>query len=179
MDPEIIINVISRFLHVGTAIVLVGGSIYVRCVLIPAAAELPETEHQALRGRLMARWKKIVMAGIALLLISGFYNYLQVTAPAHKGQGIYHMLMGIKILIALAVFFLASVLTGRSPKFESLRQKPARWLTLLILLAAIVVGLGSVLKVAVPPKTAAPAAVEPAAVEPAAGSAEAAAPASK
>ena len=157
MDPATIVNVISRFLHIGTAIVLLGGSIYVRYVLMPAAAELPDAEHQALRGRLKARWKKVVMAGITLLLITGFFNYLQVTAPAHKGQGIYHMLMGIKILIALAVFFLASVLTGRSPKFEPMRQQPARWLTLLILLAAIVVGLGSVLKVAVPPAAPAPA----------------------
>ena len=61
------------------------------------------------------------------------------------------MLMGIKILVALGVFFLASVLTGRAAKFEAMRRSPVQWLTLLIVLAAVAVGIGSVLKVAVPP----------------------------
>ncbi|MCA9055529.1 MAG: hypothetical protein KDA75_16925 [Planctomycetaceae bacterium] len=146
----IVLDVAFRLIHVVTAIVLLGGSIYLRFVLIPSAAELPDAEHDALRGRLRARWKKVVMIGILLLLVSGFYNYLQVAAPAHKGQGKYHMLMGIKILLAMGVFFLASVLTGRSAKFEAMRRSPAKWLTLLIALALMVVGLGSVLKVAVP-----------------------------
>jgi uncharacterized membrane protein len=136
--------------HVLTAIVLLGGAVYLRCVLMPAAAELPAAEHDALRTRTRAKWKKIVMVGILLLLVSGFYNYLQVQAPAHKGQGVYHMLMGIKILLALGVFFLASVLTGRSAKFEPLRRDPGRWLTLLILLAGSVVAIASTLKVALP-----------------------------
>ena len=147
----IVLDVAFRLIHVVTAIVLLGGSIYLRFVLMPSAAELPDDVHDALRGRLRARWKKVVMIGILLLLVSGFYNYLQVTAPAHTGQGKYHMLMGIKIVLALGVFFLASVLTGRAAKFDAMRRNPAKWVTILIVLALIVVGLGSVLKVAVPP----------------------------
>ena len=146
----IVVDVAFRLIHVVTAIVLLGGSIYVRFVLMPSASELPDSEHDALRGRLMARWKKVVMTGILLLLVSGFYNYLQVAAPAHTGQGVYHMLMGIKILLALGVFFLASVLTGRAAKFDGMRRNASRWLGILIVLAVIVVGIGSVLKVAVP-----------------------------
>jgi uncharacterized membrane protein len=151
MDPLLIVNILSRWVHVMTAIVLLGGAIYVRWVLMPAAAELPPEEHDALRARLKQRWKKIVMLGITLLLVTGFYNFI-VAIPAHKGQAVYHALMGIKILLAFAVFFIASVLVGRSAKFEPWRQNPKKWLGLLILLAAIVVGLGSVLKVSVSAK---------------------------
>lgn len=150
-DAATLFNVLMRLVHVLTAVVLMGGTAYVRFVLLPAAADLPEAEHQALRERLLTRWRSIVWRGILLLLITGFYNYLEVTAPAHRGQGVYHMLMGIKILLALGVFFLASVLTGRSPRFERLRQEARCWLTVLLVLAGIVVGIGSLLKVAVLP----------------------------
>jgi uncharacterized membrane protein len=142
--------VVSRWLHVGTAIVVLGGSVFMRFVLMPAAASLPEAEHEALRGRIMSRWRKIVMAGIALFLLSGFFNYLVVAVPGHKGQGLYHGLMGVKILLSLAVFFLASALTGRSKGLEGIRQNARFWLTVTIVLAAIVVVIGGYLKVAMP-----------------------------
>ncbi|MEZ6058249.1 MAG: hypothetical protein R3C01_16240 [Planctomycetaceae bacterium] len=156
MEPMEIVNLLSRWIHVGTAIVLMGGAVFMRFVLLPAAAELPTAEHDALKGRLKARWKKFVMIGILLLLLSGFYNYLQVAAVEHNAAGDkrYHMFMGIKILLAFGVFFLASVLTGRSAKFEPMRKHPAKALTWLILLAAGVVGLAGLLKVRGIPTTA-------------------------
>jgi len=36
---------------------------------------------------------------VALLLISGLYNYLAVTRVQHAGQPLYHMLFGIKFLL--------------------------------------------------------------------------------
>ena len=151
MDAETILTVLFRWIHVGVAVVLAGGAAFSWLVLVPAAAELPDAEHAALKERVQRRWKRIVMIGILLLLISGFYNYLQVTAPAHQGVGRYHMLMGIKILLAFVVFFLASVMTGRSATFEKMRQQPGKWLSILVILAGVVIALGGVLKVAFPP----------------------------
>ncbi len=162
MDADTLFNILMRVVHVMSAVVLLGGACYVRFVLLPAAAELPEAEHAALRERLLSRWKSIVHRGIGLLLITGFYNYLEVTSPQHRGQGLYHMLMGIKILLALGVFFLASALVGRAAAFEGLRRQPRQWLTILIVLAGVVVGIGSAIKVALPPAAAAPADAAPA-----------------
>jgi uncharacterized membrane protein len=148
MDTETLIAIISRWVHVGTAIVILGGSVFMRFVLMPAAAQLPEDQHQALRERMMSRWRKFIMIGIALFLLSGFYNYIAVAIPAHKGDGRYHMLMGIKILIAFAVFFLASALVGRSKGLEPIRQNSRRWLLINILLASATVAIGGYLKVA-------------------------------
>lgn len=141
------LSVLSRWTHVGTAIVILGGSVFLRFVLSPAASQLPEAEHQALRQNVMARWKRFVHVGIALFLISGFYNYIQAM-PNHKGDGLYHALIGTKILLALVVFTLASGLVGRSALFASLRNNPARWLGVIILLAAIIVGISGYAKVA-------------------------------
>lgn len=143
------IDVLSRWVHVGTVIVLVGGSTFMRFALMPAAAELPDDQHQALRERIFARWRKIVMIGIALILVSGLYNFVRAI-PLHKGQGLYHGLIGTKIILALVVFFLASALVGRSEKFEPLRQNSKKWLGILLLLAAIIVGISGYAKVAIP-----------------------------
>jgi uncharacterized membrane protein len=153
MEPETITDFLSRWIHVGAAIVMLGGSVYLRWVVMPAAMELPEAELIPFRERLKSRARKIIMVGILLLLLTGFYNYVMVGAPSHTGEnkGVYHALMGVKMLLALGLFFLASVLAGRSAKFEGLREKSPRWLTILVLLGALVVAIGSYLKVAVPP----------------------------
>lgn len=144
-----LIDVLSRWAHIGFVIVLVGGSFFMRFALMPAAAELPDDQHQALKERIFARWRKIVMAGIGLILISGLYNFVRAI-PLHKGQGLYHGLIGTKIILALVVFFLGSALVGRSAKFEPLRQNSKKWLGILLLLATIIVGISGYAKVAIP-----------------------------
>src|SRR4051794_17761819 len=80
MDVDLL-QVISRWVHVGTAIVLLGGSVFQKFVLLPPLRTLPETAQQDLRDRIVMRWKKYVMWGIALLLLTGFYNYLRTSHP--------------------------------------------------------------------------------------------------
>ena len=141
MEPQLLIDVLSRWVHVGTAIVILGGSVFMRFVLMPAADRLPDEAHNTLREGVLATWRKFVMIGIGLFLLSGFYNYIRAI-PLHRGDGLYHALMGTKIILAFAVFFLASALTGRSAALEPIRQRRKLWLTVTILLAAIVAALG-------------------------------------
>jgi uncharacterized membrane protein len=141
------VDVLSRWLHVGTAIVLLGGTFYIRFVLMPAAKQLPDAEHEKLKELVGARWKKFVHGGIGLLLLTGFYNYFQAT-PAEAFRKQYHMLVGIKILLAFAVFFLGSALVGRSKAFAGMRQKAPQWLGAVLLLGAVIVGISGYLKVA-------------------------------
>ena len=140
------VDLVSRWIHVGAAIVLLGGSAFIRFVLIPSATEsLTDAEHEKLRERVIGRWKRFVMVGIALLLASGFYNYL----TSGKSGGLYHGLMGVKMLLAFGVFFLASALTGRSAGLAAIRNNARKWLTVLILIATIVVAIAGYLKVTV------------------------------
>lgn len=147
MDGMTAAEVISRWFHVGTAIVLLGGSVFMRFVLIPSAEPMPEADHAALRERIMGRWRRFVHAGIGLLLLTGLFNYVR-QIPLHKGDGLYHALMGVKMLLAFGVFFLASALAGRSAAFEGLRQARKKWLLVTILLAFAIVAISGYLKVA-------------------------------
>lgn len=155
----LIVDILSRWLHVFAAIVLLGGSVYVRFVLMPAAAQLPDAEHAQLKEALRRKWSKIVGAGIGLLLLSGLLNYLVL--PRLKGDpkpsALYHALIGTKVLLSLVVFFLASALSGRAAAFEGIRKNARTWLGVTIALASIVVALAGVVKVvgkgALPPAT--------------------------
>lgn len=142
------VAVVSRWTHIGTAIVLVGGLVFLRFVVAPAAAQLPDDAHAKLKELILAKWKKFVHCGIALFLVSGFYNYLVVQAALHKGDKLYHALMGTKILLALGVFFLSSVLIGRSKTFVGMRSNAKLWQGIIIVLAALIIGISGFAKVA-------------------------------
>jgi uncharacterized membrane protein len=159
MEPMEFVSILSRWLHVGWAIVVLGGAAFIRYILIPAAeATLSQEEHDRLREAVMGKWRKVNGMGIGFLLLSGLFNYVALI-PAHKGDGLYHAMMGVKMLLALGVFFLASVLVGRSPTFEPLRRDRNRWMVITILLASVVVAIGGFLKVR-GPVTSTPAAPE-------------------
>lgn len=138
-DVEIL-PLIMRWLHILSAITAIGGAIFMRLVLHPTvAANLTDEEHMRLRAPLMKRWKMFVRTCIALFLISGLYNYMLVEMPLHEGQGIYHMLFGIKFLLALVVFFLAEALSASGTTFAGIKAKAPLYLGLLVFLAVIIV----------------------------------------
>jgi hypothetical protein len=67
--------------------------------------------------------------------------------PLHKGDGLYHALIGTKILLALAVMVIASGLVGRSGAFQFMRDGRRTWQGILLVLAVVIVGLSGFLKV--------------------------------
>lgn len=140
------VDVASRLIHVLTAIVLLGGSTFMLLVVLPTLQSSDEATRSKIATGLRGIWKRYVHAGIALFLISGFYNYFKAM-PQHKGDGLYHALIGTKIILALAVFFLASALVGRSAAFEGMRTNSSKWLKILCLLGIVIVAMSSFVKI--------------------------------
>ena len=58
----------------------------------------------------------------------------------------YHLLFAVKFVAAMGVFFLASALTGKSPAFASLRNRPGIWLSLVAGLGVLVILISGILK---------------------------------
>jgi len=142
-----LLPLLMRWTHILAAIVALGGSIYVRFVLMPSAQQvLDDKTHAELRTAVTRRWMRFVHTCILLFLVSGFYNYLAVQAPAHQGQSIYHMLFGIKFLLAVVVFALAIALTSLKPWSARLRANAKTWLAVLIVLAILVVALSGYMR---------------------------------
>ncbi len=136
-----------RWMHILAAVVAVGGTIFVRFVLLPSIREtLTDEQHAALRAKLMARWKVVVMICIAALLISGAYNFMTISLAKAEHSAVYHPLFGVKMLAALAVFFLASALTGRAVAFEGLRRKAGFWMMVTAILGVAVILISGILR---------------------------------
>jgi uncharacterized membrane protein len=138
--------IVSRWFHLAAVIVAIGGTVFARLVLHHAARlSLPEREHSALITAIVARWSRVLHICIAIILLTGIYNAV-VMLGRHQGQPVYHSLLGVKILLALILFFFAIAITGRSPAFAGLREHRAKWMTVNIVLAGVIVLLSNVLK---------------------------------
>ncbi len=61
-------------------------------------------------------------------------------------QKLYHMLFGIKVLAAFAVFFLASALAGRTAGMAPFRKNAKLWLSVLLALAVLIVVCGGIMR---------------------------------
>ncbi len=152
MEGQQWLDWVSRFVHVATAITLIGGSVFSAFVLLPAAQTLDQTPHERLAAAIAARWKRFIHLGIVLFLVSGLYNYVRAIGQ-HNDDPLYHALLGIKMLLALVVFFLAAALVGRSKALEGLRRRRATTLRVLILLATVIVAISGFVKVRGPAAT--------------------------
>jgi len=137
-------EIVIRVFHLLGAVIALGGTIYAfkvtRCVL----PLVPEADRDTLREAIRRRWAGLFMMSMTLLLITGFYNYLMIKAPRHEGQGQYHMVMGIKILLAMAVFFIGSALAGRSAAFEKMRANAGFWQIVNITLGVAIIILAGI-----------------------------------
>ncbi len=142
------VDLLLRWLHILSAIVLVGGTIFMRFAYLPAISSDKQQEFQA---AVRSRWAKWVAAASGFLLLSGLFNFARILGSYEIDDSgfpgsVYQMVFGIKFLLAFAVFFLASALAGKRTLAERLRQNEKAWLTLNALLAVTVVCLAGLMK---------------------------------
>lgn len=150
------IGLVSRWAHILAGVTAVGGAIFARFAMLPAVDTLESTQRESVLARVRQRWSKVLAASILLLLASGLFNIV-TSVQKYDLPPLYHALFGVKFLLALAVFGLASVLAGRSHAAVKLRANHRRWGGVIVVLGLTVVLLSSVLRfLPHPPKAAAP-----------------------
>ena len=142
-----IMPLVGRWLHILGAIFLLGGAFYFWAVLRPAAnAALDDEAHQKLRASIMKRWSRVLHVLILVILLSGLYNFLVITRHAHQGQPVYHMLFGIKFILAFIVFGLAEMLAGKKAISQKLQQNAGLWVGITVALGVTIVLLAGYMK---------------------------------
>lgn len=150
---SILLMCLFRALHIIAAVTLMGGAIFHRFALLPAAQTLSPEAHDQLRGQLRPLWAKLVMMSISMLLVSGLTAFVNnvVVYQFDKTQTLgklYHMLFGVKFMLALVVFFLASLLSGKSEAAEKVRANAKFWLNVNLTLATVIIVLGGMMRFA-------------------------------
>lgn len=142
--------VISRWVHISAVIVAIGGTAFLRLVLHPTVqTALNDETRAALKSALVHRWARFVHVAILFIILSGTYNAV-VMFPQHKpveGEPpLYHILFGVKMMLALGLFFIAIAVTGRSKAFAGMRNRMVRWTAINLVIAGAIVLISNVLK---------------------------------
>lgn len=112
-----ILGVIMLALHLLSAVTLIGGVLAWRFAAIPGIQLLDEGTRRKVDDAIAAAWRPAVVLSVLGLLISGVYNLMHrpVQTPT------FHMLFGIKMLLALHVFAVA-ILAARPNNAKRSRQ---------------------------------------------------------
>ncbi|WP_148618816.1 hypothetical protein [Mariniblastus fucicola] len=134
---------LSRWAHIIAAIVLTGGTLFMRFALVPAMLETSASEEvqQAVRKR----WMKWVAGAALFLLVSGFYNaYLK--AIGFELSPIYNGFLGAKILLGFFAFWLSATLVGRSERAKRFREREIFWLNILTSVVLVIVLMAGFMK---------------------------------
>lgn len=136
-----------RWLHILCAIALIGGTFFWRFALAPSLAALDETQRKQVQDAVRPKWARMVMITSAILLLSGLWNAVANIRQYEFDGGLYHALVGVKLLLSLAIMFIAAKLSGRSESAERFREKQLFWLTINVILAVVLVCSAGFMKV--------------------------------
>ena len=117
------LDILMQWLHLAAAVTGVGGVIYARVVVVPSLADLPAESRTRLLAQLVARFRPLSFTVIGVLLVTGLFNLL--THISEKPPQ-YHMVLGVKLLLALHVFtvsFLLAIPPGVNPGRDARRPQ--------------------------------------------------------
>lgn len=139
------ILLVSRWFHLSAAIVAVGGAFFAWWALHPSIGSSGEPVAGEIREAVRRRWSKVVYLSIAILLLTGGFNFVRLAWPPKVEPMPYHAIFGVKFFAALALFVIASAVNGRSRAFHAMRLQAGKWLKILLILAGLIVLLSGVL----------------------------------
>jgi hypothetical protein len=86
---------------------LVGGMLFGRLVMTSSLTALSPDARESFERSAASAYRPLVLSAIIGLIVSGTYNLL--TNPGHTPK--YHMLLGVKLMLALHIFAVAFLVT--------------------------------------------------------------------
>ena len=140
-----VVDLLLRWIHILSAIILVGGTFYQRFALLPALASIQSSPKDEVAEACRGPWAKWVMATSGLLLLSGLVNAVGIIKQ-YELRGVYHGLVAVKLVVALAIFWISAMLAGRSSSAQKFREKITLWLTVNVVLSVSIVCLGGYMR---------------------------------
>jgi hypothetical protein len=100
---DFVISFLARYIHIASAITLMGGVFFALVAWLPALQKVGGAGEQSLGDAIAARFRPWFLLATVGLLLSGFYNYYR-HVDRKDVPSLYHMIFGMKFLLALHVF---------------------------------------------------------------------------
>jgi uncharacterized membrane protein len=130
------LNVIMRWLHISSVVALIGGVLYGRLVFFPGLQKLSPEARSPLDETAAAGFRPVVYLAVGCLTLSGLYNIF--SNPGHSP--LYHVLLGIKLLLVMHVFAIALLLVQPN------NQRRARMMGLTAISGLIIIAISAYLR---------------------------------
>jgi uncharacterized membrane protein len=132
-----IFTILSRWLHVVSACLAVGGVFFIRFIVPRGLILLDEPPRRQILLALRRNFKRVVHAVILLLLITGIYNTCLAWDKYQLDKAVLHALWGTHILLAgLAITISLYVLAGQEPPRSHRKLMVLNFSILLLTVAA-------------------------------------------
>jgi uncharacterized membrane protein len=146
MDALTLVGIIARFLHVGSATLLVGALFVLVAVLWPAAGRLPETERESVLAPTLATIRTVTRVTLVVFFLTGLYNMLTLAQgmSVYKTQsGAYLAVLHLKVLLGFVVAGLVEVSASARRQRESV---PPGFIAAALAVALVTVAMGAFLR---------------------------------
>ena len=138
---HLFVQVLMRYIHIVSAIALVGGTSFVAIAMLPAMRLLEDNLRASVQKLAMDRFIRVIWIGIAGLIFSGAYNWVLLMPSYDAIRPVGHILIGIKALLALVLF-----LVVWANRIGLIKLSVRAYLMINLHLAAIVILLGAILR---------------------------------
>jgi uncharacterized membrane protein len=133
-----------QWIHLGAAVMGVGGIAFLLFLLIPSARVLSPQERDAFLKKVLGRFRWVAWSVILLLVASGLYNVRAYYWELAWGRA--WLLLSIKIFLAFLVFAVSLTLTLPLPFLARFRERRERWLSVAFALAMVVILISAYLR---------------------------------
>ena len=140
-------HIAMQWLHLLSAILAVGGTVFLRFVLLPAAQSLDEVQRQMLTAAVLRRFRPVLWGSIIVLFLTGLYNVgtVAIRGGLASAPDYLHILV-TKIFLAFVIFGFAFLLTVPGEIFSGMKTRRKQWLAVNAVLGVIVVLLSAYLR---------------------------------
>ena len=137
-----VLVVLSRWLHVMSAILAIGGAFFLRIAVPPALAEADAGSRDAVLIALRRRFKRVVHICLGLLLLTGAFNTWRNWQDYKLNTALMHAFWGTHMLLGLVVMGISASLLAKPQPPKNHRGI----LTVNLVIMFVVVALASTLK---------------------------------
>jgi len=138
------LDLLMRWLHLTSVIILLGAIVCLRLVLNPILAKVSEENSLSGIQAVQIRLKLLVHSSIAGILVSGLYNTHLMWRTTISPYPTVYLVKILLVLVVLVVSFFAT--TGLS-KWPERFSQCTRWLNLALGLAMVIVALSAYLRI--------------------------------
>jgi hypothetical protein len=132
-----VLIVLSRWVHVMSAVLVIGGTFFMRVILPAGLAQADAASREAVFLRCRRIFKMLVHTCILFLLLSGAFNTWRAWGDYRLNRPLMHGLWGPHLFLGLSAMTIALLLLG--PKQPPKWHKKGAMINLVILFLAVAV----------------------------------------